>query len=97
MKETIQLDMKSYFDIAVRRKWFIIIPFLVITLISVGLAYLLPPIYKSTTLILVEPQKVPTDYVKPTVTSKIEERLYTISQQILSRTRLESIINELNL
>lgn len=97
MKETIQLDMKSYFDIAVRRKWFIIIPFLVITLASVGLAYLLPAIYKSTTLILVEPQKVPTDYVKPTITSKIEERLYTISQQILSRTRLESIINELNL
>ena len=97
MKEEIQIDIKSYLDIAVRRKWFIIIPFLFVALASVGLAYLLPPIYKSTTIILVEPQKVPTDYVKPTVTSKIEERLTTISQQIMSRTRLENIINELSL
>lgn len=97
MKEAIQIDIKTYLDIAVRRKWFIIIPFLFVTLASVGLAYLLPPIYKSTTTILVEPQKVPTEYVRSTVTSGIEERLTTISQQILSRTRLENIINELSL
>jgi uncharacterized protein involved in exopolysaccharide biosynthesis len=70
--------------------------------IVVGLAthlYLrtLPDIYKSETVILVEPQQVPSDYVRPTSTGSIESLLATISQQILSRTRLEKIIKENNL
>jgi polysaccharide chain length determinant protein (PEP-CTERM system associated) len=43
------------------------------------------------------PQRVPETYVRSTVTSRIEDRLRTISQQILSRTRLERIINDFKL
>jgi polysaccharide chain length determinant protein (PEP-CTERM system associated) len=53
--------------------------------------------YRSSTLILVEPQTVPQNYVAPTVASGIEERLNTLSQQILSRTNLERIIRQFHL
>ena len=88
---------QDYIEMALRRKWWIIIPFVA----CVGLSYCyyksLPKIYKATTLILVQPQEVPEDYVKPTVKSPVSGRLSTLSQQILSRTRLESVIRELNL
>jgi polysaccharide chain length determinant protein (PEP-CTERM system associated) len=80
-----------------RRKWLIVVPFV---LVSVG-TYLwsrtLPDQYRSETLILVVPQRVPESYVRPTVTARIEDRLNSIRQQILSRTRLEAIITDLDL
>ena len=57
----------------------------------------LPNRYRSETLILVVPQRVPESYVRSTVTARIEDRLQSISQQILSRTRLERIIQDFNL
>ena len=59
-------------------------------------ARVLPDWYRSETLILVVPQRVPENYVKSTVTTKIEDRLHSISQQILSRTRLERVIQDFN-
>ncbi|NIM96526.1 MAG: protein GumC, partial [candidate division Zixibacteria bacterium] len=80
-----------------RRKWWIVVPFLVSLVISYGVYHRLPKIYKATTLILVQPQEVPEDYIKPTVTSLVSDRLSTLSQQILSRTHLEKVIKEFNL
>jgi protein tyrosine kinase modulator len=54
-------------------------------------------LYQSETLILVVPQRVPDDYVRPTITSRIEDRLSSITQQIQSRSSLERFITELNL
>ena len=51
----------------------------------------------SSTLILVDPQKVPESYVKSTVTGDLRNRLGTLQQQILSATRLQKIIDTLNL
>ncbi len=92
-----QLQIEDYIEIIFRRKWFIIIPFAV-SIIGVILAiYFVPRTYKSSTLILVEHQKVPESYVTSTVTVDITERLNTITQQVMSRTRLESVINEFGL
>jgi len=60
-------------------------------------ALLLPNRYRSETLILVVPQRVPETYVKSTVTARIEDRLQSITQEIFSRTRLERIILDFNL
>jgi polysaccharide chain length determinant protein (PEP-CTERM system associated) len=57
----------------------------------------LPDIFASSTLILVDPQKVPESYVKATVTGDLRNRLGTLKQQILSATRLQKIIDTLNL
>ena len=86
----------SYLEVALRRKWWIILPFLASLLISFGYYKYLPKIYKATTLILVQPQKIPESYVRSTITSSVADQLNTISQEILSRTRLEKIIQTLN-
>jgi succinoglycan biosynthesis transport protein ExoP len=58
---------------------------------------LLPDHYKASTTILVDPQKVPEKYVSPTVSSDPAQRLTTITQQVLSSTRLQQIIDDMNL
>ena len=57
----------------------------------------LTDLYRSDAVILVVPQQVPESYVHSTVTASVADRLQSISQQILSRTRLERIIVDLNL
>ena len=88
---------EDFVRIASRRKWAIILPFVIIALGTVVVAHYLPNRYRSETVILVVPQQVPESYVRSTVTSRIEDRLQSISQQILSRTRLERIIQDFNL
>jgi protein tyrosine kinase modulator len=83
--------------IAWRRKWIILIPFVVATISGVLVTNRLPNKFKSETLILVVPQRVPESYVRPTVTAPIEGRLASIQHQILSRSRLERIIVDFSL
>src|SRR3990170_1416119 len=56
-----------------------------------------PNRYRAQTSIIVTPQQVPTNFVPSTITTVLAERLQMIRQQILSRTRLERIIEEFNL
>ncbi len=83
--------------IAWRRKWLIAIPFVVATVCTAIIANRLPKRYQSETVILVVPQRVPESYVRSTVTNRIEDRLPSLREQILSRTRLERVINEFEL
>ncbi len=92
-----QNPLLQYVDIALRRKWLIILPFCLAVAVTIVLCLKLPPVYRSETTILVEPQQVPENFVQSTVTGSVQDRLNTISQQILSRTRLESVIREYNL
>jgi polysaccharide chain length determinant protein (PEP-CTERM system associated) len=80
-----------------RRKWWVLIPAVTIALGTYAWVRMLPNSYRSDTLILVVPQRVPESYVRSTVTARIEDRLQSITQQILSRTRLERIIQDFNL
>src|SRR5437879_4298413 len=77
-----------------RSRWLIVLPFVFISIATAIVSYYLPNRYRSETLILVVPQRVPEQYVHSTVTTRIEDRLHSISQQILSRTRLEHIIQD---
>jgi polysaccharide chain length determinant protein (PEP-CTERM system associated) len=101
-EETLMLPGKKYrpedyLDILWRRKWLAIIPFVVISIGTAIWVHYLPNRYRSDARILIVPQQVPEDFVQPTVTTSLDARLQAISQQILSRTRLERIIQELNL
>ncbi len=60
-------------------------------------AWKLPDVYRTDTLILVDPQKVPEKYVSTTVSTDVSGRLNTISQQIMSSTRLKRIIDTYDL
>jgi polysaccharide chain length determinant protein (PEP-CTERM system associated) len=83
--------------IAWRRKWFILIPFFVVSIATDIVSFNLPNVYRSSALIAVVPQRVPESYVKATVTQRTEDRLKGLYQKIQSRTFLERAIHEFNL
>jgi polysaccharide biosynthesis transport protein len=90
-------DLHHYLDVAKRRHLHFLIPFFVGWLAVWTASWVLPARYKSGTLILVEQPTMPKDYVVPNVSDDLQERLQSITQQILSRTRLLHIIDQLNL
>jgi polysaccharide chain length determinant protein (PEP-CTERM system associated) len=90
-------NIHDYIEIFLRRIWYVIIPFAIVVSAATIYSFTAPKKYLASTLILVTPQKVPVDYVRPTVTSRIEDRLQSIGQEIMSRTRLEQIIAEFKL
>lgn len=81
------------------RRWrvLILVSGVVGTLLAYGVSRFLPNRYKSETTVLVEQPIVPADFVKPVVSQDINERLASMKQQILSRTRLEPIIRQFGL
>jgi len=90
-------NIHDYIEIFWRRIWYILLPLSILMLVAAVYCFTASPKYRAATLILVTPQKVPVDYVRPTVTSRIEDRLQSIGQEIMSRTRLEQIISEFKL
>src|SRR5262245_59640876 len=86
------ISIKHYLRLVMHRKWIVLAVFVLASAATVIVSSRLPDVYSSETLILVDPQKVPESYVKATVTGDIRNRLGTLSQQILSATRLQKII-----
>ena len=86
---TFQID--HYLELALKHRWFLIVPLCLALAIGIVLAFVLPKIYEARTLVFVRPQKVSSSYVQSIVETDIEARINTISQQILSRTNLEKI------
>jgi polysaccharide chain length determinant protein (PEP-CTERM system associated) len=80
-----------------RRRWLIGLPLVIVPLAAAMYAFTLQTKWMSTALIQIVPQQVPQEFVRSTVTARIEDRLESIQQLILSRTRLEAIIQEFNL
>src|SRR5215467_279057 len=74
-----------------RRKWLAIVSFIVPLAIGLTVIAAMPRIYRATVTVLVIRQEIPEKLVAPTVTSAVETRLKTISQEILSRPRLEAL------
>ncbi len=84
-------------SLIVRRRWLILLPFACGLAAAPLLARYAPERYRSEALLLVIPQQVPNEYVTPATTQPIGERLPSITDQILSRSRLEQIIQQLQL
>jgi polysaccharide chain length determinant protein (PEP-CTERM system associated) len=87
----------EYLEILRRRIWYIIIPFILVFSGAAIYTFIAPREYKASTLVLVTPQRVPTAFVQATVTSRVEERLQSIAQEVMSRTRLEQLISQFKL
>jgi len=92
-----QVSPEHYLRLIMHRKWLVLGTFVVVSAATYVVSSRLPNVYTSSTLILVDPQKVPESYVKSTVTGDLRNRLGTLQQQILSATRLQKIIDTLNL
>ena len=91
------LNMDDYLAMLRRRVWWIVIPTLLAPLVGFLVSYAFAPKYKSQSLVLVEGQKVPEGYVKPVVTEDLTQRIATMQQQVLTRSRLRPMIERLDL
>ena len=91
------LTPEDYMTILKRRWWVILIPAVILPILGFAITYIVPPQYVSQTLVLVMQQKVPESYVKPVISEDLNERLATMKEQILSRSRLAPIIERFNL
>ncbi len=88
------IDVKS---IVKRRKWWLILPCLSIIMISTVIAFVLPNIYMSSAVILIQNQQIPSQLVTSTVTSYVDQRIQTITQEINSRSKILHLVEKFDL
>ena len=91
------IDFTEIKGLVRRRRWQFLLPFFFGWALVWGASWLIPSTYRSGTLILVEQPSVPEKYVVSNIDSDIQQQLESITQQILSRTRLLRIIDSLGL
>src|SRR6266852_5318926 len=97
MIENRELTMDDYLAMVRRRLKVILIPALLAPLAGFLVSYAFPPKYSSQSLVLVEGQKVPDNYVQPVITSDFTQRLATMQQQVLAGNRLRPMIERLGI
>jgi protein tyrosine kinase modulator len=89
-----ELKLEDYLAILRRRRWLLILPAILGAVVGYALSLALPARYTSHTVVLVESPTVPDSYVKPVVSEDLNQRLASMQEQILSRTRLQHLVEE---
>ncbi len=89
--------LEALLDAGMRRKWLALAAFAIPGVATASLATFLPDVYRATATVLVERQQVPEAVVRSSVTTELETRLQTISEQILGRARLQELIDRFGL
>ena len=97
MIENRELTMDDYLAMVRRRLKVILIPALLAPLAGFLVSYAFPPKYTAQSLVLVEGQRVPDNYVKPVITSDFTQRIATLQQQVLSVNRLRPMVEGLGI
>src|SRR6266403_4239960 len=88
----------AYYFGLLRRRWpYFLVPFIAVLLISIAIMYLWPATYLSEGKILVQSQQIPTELVRPTVTSAAQERIQVIEQRTMTRENLLAMIDKFQL
>lgn len=96
MEEDVK-GLKDYVDIIWRRKYWAIVPAVILACISLAVVYSLSATYKSQGTILIESQEIPTDLVKSTVTSYADQRIEVIKQRLMTTSKVMEMVNKYNL
>jgi len=92
-----KIDIAEILRILKARMWVLVIPPVITLFVALVVAAMLPNMYQSDALIAIIPQRVPDSFVRTTVTLRTEERLDALSTQVMSRTVLERMIDEMDL
>jgi uncharacterized protein involved in exopolysaccharide biosynthesis len=88
----------AYYLGVLKRRWsYFLIPFLSVLLVGGAVTYLWPATYFSDGKILVQSQQIPTELVRPTVTSAAQERIQVIEQRTMTRDNLLAIVDKFKL
>jgi len=90
-------QVDEYLQMIRQHLWWVVLGTVILSSIFFTVVALLPDQYEAMTTILVDPQKIPERYVSSTVSSDLSQRLSTITQEVLSSTRLQQIIDRFKL
>ena len=92
-----ELTMDDYLAMLKRRQKVILVPLLSAAIGGYMISHMFKPKYTSQSMVLVEGQKVPANYVQPVITADFTQRIQTLSQEVLSTSRLRPVVESLNL
>src|SRR5262249_14995592 len=85
------------FDVIKRRILYFLVPFLTILAIGTIVTFAWPAKYLAQGKILISSQEIPTDLVKPTVSTLSNERIQYIQQRVMTRDNLLGLAKKFNL
>lgn len=91
-----QISVEEYLTLLLRKKWLLLLTAVLGGAVGLLLSVVIPPQYTSHTMVLVEEPVVADSYVKPVVNEDVSQRLASMQGQILSRTRLQDLIEQFN-
>src|SRR5437660_12140585 len=88
------MNVEQYLTLLLRRRWLLLITTVLGGAAGFVLSRVIPPQYTSHTMVLVEEPVVTDNYVKPVVNEDLNQRLASMQGQILSRTRLQDLVEK---
>ena len=91
------MDPSEYWAILRRRRWNFLVPFSVVLLAAVMIAWLLPPTFRAQATILIQRQAIPQNLVATTVTGYAQEQIELIRQRIVTHTNLMEIAEKFDM
>ncbi len=97
VEEDVSSPLGHYWEVIVSRRWWLAISAILVWAGALGLSLLLPGKYKSETLVLIEQEGVPDQYVKPNVSTDLQQRMQSLTEQVMSRSRLVRIMDQFHL
>ena len=92
--DSLDVMLNELLRVATKRRWWLLVPTVVIAVAACGVSLLLPKEYQSDATILVTHQKVPERFVDSTNSSDMHEQLLLITDTVLTRTQLLQIADE---
>jgi polysaccharide chain length determinant protein (PEP-CTERM system associated) len=96
MESDLPNTLSDYFDV-VRRRWVLLVTILsAALLIAIYLALTLPPVYRSSATLALEPSSIPKDWIRSTVTSYADEQLELVQRRVLTTENLKRLIQDID-
>lgn len=89
--------LTDYLDLVKRCRYYIVVTWLLVSLVSVIVAYNLPKTYRSTATILIEAPIIPTKLFESTVSQYADELIQSIYQRVMTTDNVFSIIDSSDL
>jgi succinoglycan biosynthesis transport protein ExoP len=95
--ESTEINARSLLEIASRRRWALLLPFLSFLLLAGWLCVVIPRAYQGEAVLLYQPRVVPKDYVQQLSPFGTEDSLRAVTQRITGRQKLLAVAAEFNL
>ena len=91
------IDLASYFGVLHKQRKVFVLTAGILLGLTIAVAVLWPPTYRSSATVLIEEQVIPVDLIRSAVTSSAAQRIETISQRLMTRQNLLQIIEHYDL